>query len=692
VVVLAVLGFVCLYAAYLLARRARRDRIPNIIEQVRQTVVSARQQSVRTSPHPRVELRAEVSTTPATRSGVSTKIVSEATKTDQSILDVAGAASRIPLADGLTTAPMPVPPWAHQYVFSTRELDGAGQRQKEFYYAFREAFVMGVNYDLEGNTNYAFILLFDLVRTSGSTADHATVERQLKRLGEAYPRTKRYLWTSLATHLTKNGFSEEAMRVLATYEVERHPAYGYHYENNYWQYGSRHKKRLGLSPEDVKLLNRLSNPRNNFLEIQFCEDQVIWLFLAVVKDLDKGFRAEGSTLDKELATLADLVAQREYRYRLGSQNYNYALSWIGDIILGIIFKHCENAVRENLNHKRKLSSDWQTHEDAEAVFSDRILSRLPGAILTAVKKIEFPDRETETELNRRNATRWKIELERLKARRDWSGDQFIEAVRELGDLNAGNPQIEMIFFEASKFAAGFDRQAALTLYVHYLYHDLLSVKFDNRKLTKTVQKSLFTTKEQLHQFEAIVSALIATADLDSALKEVAGFYVPKRRHIALSTTEIIRAKVKDADTVELLNEYLQDEFEDEQNVIIASQMNDQEVLLEISVKPAVGIQASDELLELRADEASNESRTSPMSKLLSPLQEDLLRLFEKGGLLLHQDDVESFARSNGVFSNQLIESINDACYDVIDDVLIEEEDDNYTILESYYRIVIPDDK
>lgn len=38
--------------------------------------------------------------------------------------------------------------------------------------------------------------------------------------------------------------------------------------------------------------------------------------------------------------------------------------------------------------------------------------------------------------------------------------------------------------------------------------------------------------------------------------------------------------------------------------------------------------------------------------------------------------------------NQLIESINEICYNNLDDVLIEEEEDNYIINENYYQRIL----
>ena len=70
-----------------------------------------------------------------------------------------------------------------------------------------------------------------------------------------------------------------------------------------------------------------------------------------------------------------------------------------------------------------------------------------------------------------------------------------------------------------------------------------------------------------------------------------------------------------------------------------------------------------------------------------------LELFAKSNFSVPQNELEVFAKSKGVFKNQLIESINDTCYEFLDDLLIEEEDDYYTINTDYFqRILIKNDR
>jgi hypothetical protein len=73
---------------------------------------------------------------------------------------------------------------------------------------------------------------------------------------------------------------------------------------------------------------------------------------------------------------------------------------------------------------------------------------------------------------------------------------------------------------------------------------------------------------------------------------------------------------------------------------------------------------------------------------LTDIQTNALSLFSKNGFSLSTQAFETFAKSHGVFKNSLIESINDACFEIIDDVLIEEEEENFHLNEPYYKQIL----
>ena len=215
-----------------------------------------------------------------------------------------------------------------------------------------------------------------------------------------------------------------------------------------------------------------------------------------------------------------------------------------------------------------------------------------------------------------------------------------------------------------------DKEKSLYLYMYYLYYDLKSETFDNKQLTKTIQKNLFKTEEQLKYFEVIVQEFVNDKDLNKALSSISKVYAVKRKKIKLDEETIQQVQQQHSGTVELLNEYLRDDSEDTADTLI-EESHDTEIDLIVSQKKT---------------EISQSIFLEELS--LKPIQSKTLELFAKNNLIIAQSEIEAFAKSNGVFKNQLIDSINDTCYEYLDDLLIEEEDDDYTINTTYYQRIL----
>jgi hypothetical protein len=597
----------------------------------------------------------------------SIQLVSEI-KEDVSIIDVTEQSYRINSNNNLKKYGSGVPYWAHHYVYSYSELNSASSEQKKFYNIFKINFLNGEYFDLEGNTNYAFILLFDLQNEYENHKDIAKLESQLKILGQYYPKTKSYGVSFLIQKMRLVGDNESITRFQN--ENSYHSSYNTNsidYDTFNWR--NKYKTKLNLDKEQENLLSRIWYPSNNFSNIEFCCIEIIKLYIALATALKVKYESEGTTIEKEFTLVADVIARKHFNYRSGSQNYKYSIESTTNTFYSTIFKHCENAVRESYGHKRKLNTDtYYTNEEAKSELDSKIITKISEIIPSLISTITPPDEATEIELNSQTTGRWKIKFEELATNFKSNSNTFIEAIIELGNLNKKNPSIENIFFEASKFIAKYDKVASLALYVHYLYHDLKSATFDNKQLTKTIQKSLFKTNEQLHDFEQIVSELIKDKNLDKALDAVPKIYEVKRKKIQLDRTAIKEVQQQHSGTVELLNEYLRDNFEDENNSIQSQEINSEEIKIEI-------IQKNEESL--------HSAFLSTLS--LNPIHISFLELFSKNNFSILQSEIEDFAKLKGVFKNQVIESINESCYEVLDDVLIEEEDDYYTIIPDYFQ-------
>lgn len=589
----------------------------------------------------------------------------------ESIIDVTDQSYRIISNDNLKKYCYGVPYWAHQYVFSYSELNSASGEQKKFYNIFKISFLNGEYFDLEGYTNYAFILLFDLQNEYENHKDIEKVESQLKILGQYYPKTKSYGVSFLIQKMRLVGDNEN----LTRFQNENN--YNSPYNTNSINYDtfswrSKYKTKLNLDKENENLLDRIWYPNNNFCNIEFCCLEVLKLYIAVISELKAKYKSEGTTIEREFTFVADVIARKHFKYRSGSPNYKYSIDSTTNEFYSNIFKHCENAVREFYGHKRKLNTDtYYTNDEAKTEFESKIVLKVSELLPTLFSKITPPDEATEIELYSQTTNRWKIKFEELTTNYKDNSKEFIESIIELGKLNKKNPSIENIFFEASKFIAKHDKISSLVLYIHYLDHDLKSATFDNKQLTKTIHKSLFKTNEQFQDFEQIVNELISDKDVDKALKAITNIYEVKRKKIQLDRTVIKDVQEQHSGTVELLNEYLRDDFEDEINGVQTQEINGKEVIIEIIQK-------------------NEEAQHSPFLPELSinPIQLSILELFYKNNYSILQSEIEEFAKSKGVFKNQVIESVNEACYEVLDDVLIEEEDDYYTIIPEYFQKIL----
>ena len=194
-------------------------------------------------------------------------------------------------------------------------------------------------------------------------------------------------------------------------------------------------------------------------------------------------------------------------------------------------------------------------------------------------------------------------------------------------------------------------------------------------MNKTIQKSLFKTNEQLVEFEGILNDFIRDKQLENALKKVTSLYEPKRKKIIIDRNSVQEVQKQHSGTVNLLNEYLQDDIED--------------------LKENDSNQVVNETEEIQIHIISNntENKTSKfISEVsLSELQKEILDMFEKNSFNISQNELEEVLKSKNQMMSSVIDSINESCYETLDDVLIEEEDDYFTILPNYYKKLINND-
>ncbi|OOQ56924.1 hypothetical protein BC343_17205 [Mucilaginibacter pedocola] len=558
-----------------------------------------------------------------------------------------------------------IPYWEARYIYSYNELQTATAQQDAFYQYFKKQFQVKDYLDLEGNYNYAFILLFDLLENYKLHTNTRLLEQSIFELAANYPKTKAYALSALSLVL------EEQQDWAA---IDRIRDFQLHLSTDRsLKLGNRFRKKLMLNDYDVELLNKIWYPDNSFCEIEFCLRETVKLFLLVTEAIDRKYLKEGATTEVEFNTLADLITHKQLGTGINNYNYKYTmLSAIGDIYT-FLFKNVENAVRQAYGHARKLNTDVNYNdEEIDALYKEKVVDKLGGILPVWISRIEAPDEQANIKLNALNTTRWRSAFQSICEKHAGNAPAFYQAVLELARLNSQNPSVEMIYFEASKSIAKADKLTALDLFVNYVFTDMQSAVFDNRQMNKTVQKSLFATDEQFNDFRDIINKLIASKDLQAALTTVRTIYLPKRKKMILNQEAISQINERHAGTVELLNKYLADE--------------EPEPPMPVPVTASTAPHQADIVLPLQ----SNTLQTSiyEASLGLSATQVAVLNMFKKSNFTLAAAEVDAFAKANSVFKNHLTDSINEICYELLDDVLIEEDEEHYIINQQYYNNIL----
>lgn len=580
------------------------------------------------------------------------------------------------------------PYWRHTYIYSFDEIKSATKPQKEYYLYFKGKVLEGKYVDLKGNTNYAFVLYFDFINEYKNHKNIKLLDQLFNLLSEISPKTTTYSSSYIEEELRRIGeeYSIDNLTKLKgrirpeknktpkkVKELEKQNIslkYTYTpYDPDEHKLGAKYKNKLSLSKREVALLNKFHNPSNAFTSIEGCCIAVIRIYLAVFKTLGTRLKKNKTKIDLELEKIFEEVCKIE-KLKFSRYNAKYEKAWALSVFkekfYTVFFKTIENLVREEYGNKRKLSfKKYHPYSKSEGFINEAIGDEIELLIVEKMNDLIAPNLETLVVLNKQNVNRWKIQLESLKNDFKKGVDEdFMAAIDRLEETNKENPNIENIFLEASKFISKYNKIAALNCYAKYVYYDLKSKKVNDKKLTKTTQKLLFKTKEQADSFEEIITNLKQTRSLQTALEEIPKIYILKRKKIKLDHSEIQSIEEKHEGTVELLNEYLVDE------------------------EKKATVQVEDKLEEVLEKETlfSRDTTSIFVTEInMGQTEEELIKMIVNNSYQLEQSVVEEYALKNGMFKNQLIDRINEACEVCLEgEALIEEEDENYIIEESYY--------
>lgn len=184
-------------------------------------------------------------------------------------------------------------------------------------------------------------------------------------------------------------------------------------------------------------------------------------------------------------------------------------------------------------------------------------------------------------------------------------------------------------------------------------------------IPKTLQKLLFTNQNQLDEFEKIKNRFLLDLNIENAISSVPSIYKVQRKKINLDKSILDEIHKQHSNTVELLNEYLKDEESSENEVNNPIKEAADQVANDVQVKTQIIVESND--LDL------------------SSVQYKLIELFTSNDFIISVDELNKFAINNSIFRSSLIDSINEKYYDLLDDTLIEQSDEAFSINPDYYN-------
>jgi len=113
-----------------------------------------------------------------------------------------------------------IPYWEHTYIYSIDDLQAANHQQKQFYRYYKAQFLQGHYLDIEDNSNYAFVLMFDLADDYKNHKDYVLLKQQLDTLAEKYPIVAQYINKALL-NVVATVKQEDAEKALKSFDKSR---------------------------------------------------------------------------------------------------------------------------------------------------------------------------------------------------------------------------------------------------------------------------------------------------------------------------------------------------------------------------------------------------------------------------------------------------------------------------------------
>jgi hypothetical protein len=433
-------------------------------------------------------------------------------------------------------------------------------------------------------------------------------------------------------------------KVVSNAFVEEVPNPDYHSyaytnvtSNNPYGFGASVKKDLTLTDGELRWLNSFSaNLYDDLFKIKEFRDFAAKLYLYVLKQSDEELRQHSSSIRLELESVGDQWFSRRSestfqgwfdsapvaRYRAQGHFAWYLFS-------KVVMSSVENSIVGN-----QLCDLSKAFDPITPLFRQDFLKLIEHQIEKYYSTFEgFSNRALKIFYERPN--RWKKALANIALTTDLGRAAFFK----LCEVNERNPTLRNLFFEGMLAFGSGNRLDALECYSMHLILSIRDSKHP-KPFPTALKKECFTTRVDLERWKNFIQDIQTSQPVQMKLRHlIEDTFSVKPRTIILDTKQIKRIEKTHSKTVEVLDDILSDE--------------------ETIIDDPVAKQS-----DLGANNRFN----------LEPKQRQFLELLREHGYSLTASEVGDFCKTNNIFKSTIIDGINEAGYEVFNDLLIEETD------------------
>lgn len=560
---------------------------------------------------------------------------------DASIIDITNdIGEEIPTNDLYVSVEVPF--WKPNR--KSRNIRFENTKQALFFENYKNSFYANEFYDLRGYINYALFLINQIDEDFKSDNNLSLFQERISNLIHYYPQI-----TAQAQLCLKEAIFYKRDSVALSIFLKKCPKHSTQtkYSSETEKLGNQLKKKLDLSLDETALLNELNYHNSLFFNIYLYREEIVKVFIYLVRQFKKHFPDSIDKVSKDFAKKFKVCNAEIYKW---------------------ILIQCENSIALIYGYEKeiRLTTFYAYRNGPFEKFEKDIIQptkQLLAEYMLNYVRVEEDEKTLELICS--------VSKNRLNSQIKYLVDKGLNHIEELlffivniSYNSRYNPYYYNIFFDVFKEVAPKNSLIALKVYLHYAYHQP-SNTIPNKLIPVSIKAKLFPLQNQSLIFEEIVRTLLLEKDLTKALSAIEKIYAIERKKILLDKTSIQVVEEKYTGTVELLNEYLRDDVDDDTIGVLQSKRGEE---------------------KNTQDTINNSSVTKTVP--LKDIQIATLELFAKKNLTLTKSAFKVYASENGMFVNQLIESINDSYYELLEDLLIEEEEENYVIyLENFQKIL-----